>query len=194
MDAIIDEPISGGFEGDPGPGRKSRRRVITIYLRHLMQRDNPKAAFILPHYTANFYAPNENVLDQTKFKQWLLKFGNDTLETDDYDRITLPVKILANGNLVEEVFGPCLASNDFEAMKKRAILCPFNSDAAKHNENVIAKLSGYYKIYHSFDSVKDHLEDGLHISPEYMNSLNSPLASCVSIFFLDPDSGKGLMF
>jgi hypothetical protein len=31
-----------------------------------MQRDDPKAAFILPHYTANFYAPNENVLDQIK--------------------------------------------------------------------------------------------------------------------------------
>uniref|UniRef100_A0A914EBK4 ATP-dependent DNA helicase n=1 Tax=Acrobeloides nanus TaxID=290746 RepID=A0A914EBK4_9BILA len=86
----------------------------------------------------------------------------------------LSAEILLNGNLVEEVFGPCLASNDFEAMKKHAIPCPFNSDVAKHNENVIAKIPNEYKIYHSFDSVKDQLEDGLHISSEYMTSLNSP--------------------
>uniref|UniRef100_A0A914CGX8 Uncharacterized protein n=1 Tax=Acrobeloides nanus TaxID=290746 RepID=A0A914CGX8_9BILA len=43
-----------------------RNLPITAYLRHLMQHDDPKAAFILPHYTINFYAPNENLLDQIK--------------------------------------------------------------------------------------------------------------------------------
>src|SRR5277367_7163336 len=68
---------------------------------------------------------------ETEFKQWLLDIGNGTIETDDNERISLPAEILSNGNLVEEVFGPCLASNDFEAMKKRAILCP--STATRRN-------------------------------------------------------------
>jgi hypothetical protein len=59
-------------------------------------------------------------------------------------------------------------------MQKRAILTTFNIGAAKHNDNVIARLPTDYKIDHSFDAVKDEIEDGLHVSPELQNSLSSP--------------------
>jgi hypothetical protein len=76
--------------------------------------------------------------------------------------------------LVEEVFGACLSSEDFEGMEKRAILCPFNAEAATHNARIIARLPGEYKLYHSFDSVKDEVEEGMHVAPEYLNTLQSP--------------------
>ena len=64
--------------------------------------------------------------------------------------------ILSNGNLIDEVFGDCLANNRYEDMKDRAILAPLNKDINKINDKIIKKLPGeYYKVYKSYDSVKD---------------------------------------
>uniref|UniRef100_A0A914CKD8 Uncharacterized protein n=1 Tax=Acrobeloides nanus TaxID=290746 RepID=A0A914CKD8_9BILA len=67
MDVIIDEPISEEVLKEIlDLEAKADAADITAYLCHLMQHYDLKAAFILPHYTANLYTPNENGLDQLK--------------------------------------------------------------------------------------------------------------------------------
>ena len=55
------------------------------------------------------------------FAEYLLKVGNGYLAVNAMDEIELPEVILSNGNLIEEVFGDCLANNRYEDMKDRAI-------------------------------------------------------------------------
>ena len=50
-------------------------------------------------------------LKERDFAEYLLKVGNGDLPVSAMDEIDLPEDILSNGNLIEEVFGDCLANN-----------------------------------------------------------------------------------
>ena len=58
--------------------------------------------------------------------------------------IEVPEQILSDGDLVEEVFGQQIRTNNYEEMYKRAILTPFNQEAAKINDQVIARLAFFH--------------------------------------------------
>src|SRR5277367_2982589 len=67
MEAARYEPITEDMiDAIRNPEGQAEGAIITAYLDHLLQREEPKAAFLLPHYTANFFVMNENVLEQIK--------------------------------------------------------------------------------------------------------------------------------
>ena len=87
--------------------------------------------------------------------QYLLNVGNGDLATNVMGEIELPNSILSKGKIIEEVFGDCLESGNYEKMKDRAILAPLNKDVSKINSDIIERIPGDVKSYQSFDSVKD---------------------------------------
>lgn len=110
--------------------------------------------------------------EQTEFAKYLLKIGNGELPLNDMGEIELPEDILSNGNLVDEVFGNCLVNENYEEMKDRAIFAPLNKDVSKINAEIIEHLAGDYKVYKSYDLVKDQPEGGLQFPPEFLNSVD----------------------
>lgn len=64
--------------------------------------------------------------EEQEFVQYILKLGNRQLPMDSLDEIELPGHILSNGNLIEEVFGNCIAAQSYETMEDGAILAPLN--------------------------------------------------------------------
>ena len=110
--------------------------------------------------------------EQRDFAEYLLKVGNGELPVNNMDEIELPVDILSNGNLIDEVFGNCITNNRFQDMKDRAIIAPLNRDVTKINAEIIEKLPGDIKIYHSYDSVKDQPEGALQFTSDFLNSVD----------------------
>lgn len=122
----------------------------------------------------HFFSLTENMRvdpEQRDFAEYLLKIGNGELPVNTMDEVELPEDILSNGNLIDEVFGDCLANNRYEDMKDRAILAPLNKDVNKINDEIIKKLPGEYKVYKSYDSVKDQPEGALQFTSEFLNSV-----------------------
>lgn len=109
---------------------------------------------------------------QTEFAEYLLKVGNGDLPVNNMGEVELPVDILSSGNLIDEVFGNCIANNRFQFMKDRAIIAPLNKDVTKINADIIEKLPGDIKIYHSYDSVKDEPEGALQFTSDFLNSVD----------------------
>ncbi|GBP31300.1 hypothetical protein EVAR_31425_1 [Eumeta japonica] len=81
-------------------------------------------------------------IDQQQFANYLLKLVNGELPLKNMDEIELPLSVISTGNLIDEVFGNCLASENYDGMKDRAILAPFNKDVDKINNDIVAKLPG----------------------------------------------------
>ncbi|GBP88196.1 ATP-dependent DNA helicase pif1 [Eumeta japonica] len=111
-------------------------------------------------------------IDQQQFANYLLILGNDELPLNNMDEIELPLSVISTGNLIDEVFGNCLVSENYDGMKDRTILAPLNKDVDKINNDIVAKLPGEYKIYYSNDSVKDQHEGALEFITEFLNSVN----------------------
>lgn len=86
--------------------------------------------------------------------------------------IELPQNIIPSNNLIDEVFGNCLANGNYEGMKDRVILASLNKDIAKINDDIVAKLPGEYKTYYSYDSIKDQPEGAVEFTTEFLNGVN----------------------
>ncbi|CAH2086126.1 unnamed protein product [Euphydryas editha] len=99
-------------------------------------------------------APMLPKYEQRQFADYLLKLGNGELTLNTMEEIELPQNIISSNNLIDEVFGNCLANGNYEGMKDRAILAPLNKDVEKINDDIVSKLPGEYKIYYSHDSMK----------------------------------------
>ncbi|CAH2216937.1 jg21360, partial [Pararge aegeria aegeria] len=106
------------------------------------------------------------------FADYLPKLGNGELTLHAMEEIELPQNIISSNNLIDEVFGNCLANENYEGMKDRAILAPLNNDVEKINDDIVAKLPGEYKTYYSHDSMKDQPEGGVEYTTEFLNSVN----------------------
>ncbi|TKR86619.1 hypothetical protein L596_011175 [Steinernema carpocapsae] len=93
--------------------------------------------------------------DQQAHKEWLLQLGNDQLAHFDGDKIEIPHKFLAAGDLVTEIFADAIANDDYDEVGKRAILSSKNCRVYKINEDVLKLLPGEAKTYSSYDSVAE---------------------------------------
>ncbi|GBP32315.1 hypothetical protein EVAR_86148_1 [Eumeta japonica] len=128
--------------------------------------------FVVPFKTFTLEENMRIQIDQQQFANYLLKLGNDELPLNNMDEIELPLSVISTGNLIDEVFGNCLVSENYDGMKDRAILAPLNKDVDKINNDIVAKLPGENKIYYSNDSVKDQHEGALEFTTEFLNSVN----------------------
>lgn len=121
------------------------------------------------------YSLDENMRvdsEQRQFAQYLLKLGDGNLIMNSLEEIELPIDILASSNLIDEVFENCIVTGNYEGMKDRAILAPLNKDVDRINNDIISKLPGEYKIYHSYDSVKDQAAGALEFTSDFLNSVD----------------------
>ncbi len=74
--------------------------------------------------------------------------------------------------LVDELFGQYIALDDIQELSSRAILSPKNEDALLINNQIIERLEGDLKIYHSIDSIdSDNEQEAVNYPTEFLNSL-----------------------
>lgn len=112
------------------------------------------------------------------FSEYLLRIRNGTEETigDDYVRLPNDIVIAytedetAMNKLIEDVF-PSLHANakSREYMSTRAILSTKNDHVDALNEKMISRFPGEEKIYHSFDSIEDDMQNNYTI--DFLNSI-----------------------
>lgn len=65
------------------------------------------------------------------------------------DEIGLPVDILSNGHVIDDIFGNYLKEGSYEGMRDRNTLAPLSKDVSKINVEIIDTLLGECKIYKS---------------------------------------------
>jgi len=77
-----------------------------------------------------------------------------------------------HGNLVDEIFGQHISTEDISTLCIRRIFCPKNEHSLLVNEEVLQRLPGNEKVYTSVDEVQ--CEDGNDVTnypTEFLNSL-----------------------
>ena len=108
---------------------------------------------------------------QRDFAEYLLNLGNGNLPVNAMDEIELSEEILSSGNLIDEVFGDCLANGRYEDMKDRAILAPLKKEVSEINDKIIDKLPREPKVYKSYDSTKDEPDGALQFLAEFLTTV-----------------------
>ncbi|KAM0899696.1 hypothetical protein ACQ4PT_021133 [Festuca glaucescens] len=112
------------------------------------------------------------------FSEYLLRIGNGTEETIGDDYVRLPDDIVigytedekAINRLIGDVF-PALNANarSREYMSERAILSTKNEHVDDLNDKMISRFPGEERLYHSFDSIEDDLQNNYTI--DFLNSI-----------------------
>jgi hypothetical protein len=125
------------------------------------------------HLTRNMRAQ-----DDPWFSKYLLRIGNGAEETIGDDYVRLPDDIVigytedekAINTLIDDVF-PSLHANSRsrEYMSARAILSTKNEHVDNLNDKMISRFPGEERIYHSFDSIEDDLQNNYTI--DLLNSI-----------------------
>ncbi|XP_055871668.1 uncharacterized protein LOC129923663 [Biomphalaria glabrata] len=110
--------------------------------------------------------------EETDFAEFLLRIGDGEVPLNDMGEIALPQDVISKTNIIDEVYGDCLADKSYENMKDRAILAPLNKDVNLINCELIDRLPGEEKVYFSFDSIKDMSEGTLQFTTEFLNSID----------------------
>ena len=108
---------------------------------------------------------------EQEFSQWLLQLGNGEL-SDINDEVELPESCLINSNLIDEIFGEEIDTQNAEELASRVILCPTNDDTLKINDEALKRIAGSGKVYTSIDkAICDHGEDPSEYPEEFLYSL-----------------------
>lgn len=112
--------------------------------------------------------------EERNFAKFLLKVGDGGLQQDEEADIILPKQILSGGNLVEEVFGECIRSENYELLANRVILCPTNDYCKTVNDEVLPLIPGDFETYYSVD-VADKGEPRSYVEypDEFLHSLEA---------------------
>lgn len=71
--------------------------IITAYMWHLVRNNESKIAFLHPSYTANFYAPNETVLDTIKTNNNAYPARNFLRGEANFDVLLIPFHVRQSG-------------------------------------------------------------------------------------------------
>uniref|UniRef100_A0A5S6Q4I8 ATP-dependent DNA helicase n=1 Tax=Trichuris muris TaxID=70415 RepID=A0A5S6Q4I8_TRIMR len=104
--------------------------------------------------------------------EFLLRAGDGTANDED-GRISLPEGIVSHDNLVVKIFGNSIDPLDQSDMSERAILAPKNVDADFLNHEVLNRLQGEEKAYHSVDEAI--CDDPSHVATyptEFLHRIN----------------------
>ncbi|KAL3118842.1 hypothetical protein niasHT_008189 [Heterodera trifolii] len=109
---------------------------------------------------------------EQEFAKDLLEIGTGKWNSEN-DEIILPENCISYGDLAEEIFANCIASENWNEMAKSAILAPKNVDVSEMNNRVLEMLPGEEVMYTSIDLAQDEnrqrADDYLD---EYLNALN----------------------
>ncbi|XP_051173501.1 uncharacterized protein LOC127289553 [Leptopilina boulardi] len=113
--------------------------------------------------------------NQINFSNWLLNVGDgkhqSTFEKKN-NVLEIPQDLISNGNLIEEIYGSSISSNDVSAYSS-CILSLTNSEVLDMNDRILSNSEGNEVVYYSIDShVDEDQKDINNIVPvEILNSL-----------------------
>uniref|UniRef100_A0A914V1X4 ATP-dependent DNA helicase n=1 Tax=Plectus sambesii TaxID=2011161 RepID=A0A914V1X4_9BILA len=106
-----------------------------------------------------------------EFSQWLLCLGNGDLPSID-DEIDLPASCLTDSDLIDEVFGQEINTDNIDEVASKVILCPKNEDTLQINNKALQRIPGPEKTYTSIDKVIcENGEDPSEYPEEFLYSL-----------------------
>uniref|UniRef100_A0A914MI97 ATP-dependent DNA helicase n=2 Tax=Meloidogyne incognita TaxID=6306 RepID=A0A914MI97_MELIC len=84
----------------------------------------------------------------------LLEIGSGKRNIDT-DQLVLPLDVISNGDLAEEIFGNVIIDNDWNKMANMAIVAPKNLDVRDLNNRVLNMLPGNETLYKSIDKAEN---------------------------------------
>ena len=145
------------------------KRPPTVIVENCLKRSPLWPLFTKVHLKKNMRAH----ADQQEFASWLLKLGDNKLQSIEPTAPQGSVDIPSNVNIittdiVQEVF-PDLDADD---LAQRAIVCPLNESTLNINNLIVRNLPGDSKMYLSHDKpVCDRDEDVANFPVELLNSI-----------------------
>lgn len=102
----------------------------------------------------------------------LLEIGSGKRNIDT-DQLVLPLDVISNGDLAEEIFGNVIIDNDWNKMANMAIVAPKTVDVRDLNNRVLNMLPGNETLYKSIDKAENEEKQVLdEYLDEYLNSLS----------------------
>lgn len=115
--------------------------------------------------------------EEVEFIEFLKKIGNGEAPKFPHlgeDIIEIPSQLVGNeNNIIDDVYGNIVENILTDRILKSVVLAPTNECCAMVNRDVLNRLPGESKIYHSYDKVI--CDDALEINNypvEFLNSLN----------------------
>ncbi|PAV56359.1 hypothetical protein WR25_17249 [Diploscapter pachys] len=100
--------------------------------------------------------------------------GNGKIPADKEGYIKIPDAVISKRDLVEEVFGECIANKDFDLLSRRVILTTTNERVHELNARVLELIGDEEeKIYLSVDTVDSNEPNTvINYPPEFLHSYN----------------------
>jgi len=92
--------------------------------------------------------------NEKRFAMDLLEIGSGKRNIDT-DQLVLPLDVISNGDLAEEIFGNVIIDNDWNKMANMAIVAPKNLDVRDLNNRVLNMLPGNETLYKSIDKAEN---------------------------------------
>lgn len=77
-----------------------------------------------------------------------LKLGNGELPVNAINKVELPINILINDDLINEVNGSCTDKGNYNEIRDRGIFTALNKEVSKINIYFTEKLSEEYKLFY----------------------------------------------
>uniref|UniRef100_A0A914UW80 ATP-dependent DNA helicase n=1 Tax=Plectus sambesii TaxID=2011161 RepID=A0A914UW80_9BILA len=107
------------------------------------------------------------------FSQWLLCLENSDLPSINDDS-ELPMSCLAENDLIDDIFGQEINTDNIDEIASKVILCPKHYDTLQINNEALKRIPGPEKTYTSIDKVicRDG-EDPSEYPKEFLYSLTS---------------------
>ena len=103
--------------------------------------------------------------------QFLLNVGDGSANDSD-SKVTLPLSVMCDHKIVEEVFGAVIDPTTSDPCDN-VILTPKNVDVAQLNDDVHNRMVGEERIYLSRDEViVEHQADTMHYPTEFLNKMS----------------------
>ena len=92
--------------------------------------------------------------NEKRFAMDLLEIGSGKRNIDT-DQLVLPLDVISNGDLAEEIFGNVIIDNDWNKMANMAIVAPKTVDVRDLNNRVLNMLPGNETLYKSIDKAEN---------------------------------------
>ena len=122
---------------------------------------------------------NERAKHDPKHAQFVLDIGNGVFNNEDEGEVEIDRNNIINGgefDLINDVYGKHLETNDFNTIHENCILCPLHDDVNTINDLILQQLDGESMNYISINEpiiTKRKDDDTTLYSPEHFDNLES---------------------
>ncbi len=89
--------------------------------------------------------------DTSNFFEWLLKLSDGQLPIDSEGRIEVLQQCISSGDIIHDIFGTSIDTDNVDDLCNRIILCVKNFESLKMNEQILDIIPGDAKVYNNID-------------------------------------------